>query len=32
MLPLAFHLMRGLLYAAIAVVWILLLYHVGSQT
>lgn len=29
---LAFRLKRGLLYLAIAVIWILLVYHVGSQT
>jgi len=31
MTPLAFHLARGFLYAAIVAIWILLLYHVGFQ-
>jgi hypothetical protein len=32
MTPLAFRLKRGLLYVTIAVVWVLLVYYVGSQT
>jgi len=32
MAPLGFRLKRGLFYVAIAVVWVLLVYHVGSQT